>query len=101
VPHLKIVAEVTICGVDREIETSTAISDQDIADLLPIPNIDNPGWEHWDKAEDIVITALAKEIFPNEGPTISTSDDLKRMGVTRLRVVYSCQNGNSNSLSFI
>lgn len=100
-PLLNIVAKITIQGVDQTVETSTIVSDQDILDLIPITNVDNPSWGHLRKAEEICITCLAKNIFPDEITSISNSNDLQRMNVTKLSVIFSDEDGNSNSLTFI
>ena len=90
-------------AMDLEMEWTALITSEEMANLVPAASSSPSGigWAYWDEAEAHVVSGMKRNLFPDETSTVSKALDLKRLGVSKLRVMLRDENGNTNSLSLI
>lgn len=103
-PLMRISATYALNGaMERQSEWVTPVSDEEMANLVPITpsSPSGTGWAYWNEAEAHIVYGIKRKLFPDETTEVSNASGLKRLGVTSLRALLHDENGNTNSLSLI
>ena|SRR5471030_1790814 len=103
-PIMRIAATYALNGLmDRDTAWETPMTGEEMNNLVPASSTSpsGNGWAYWDQAEAYVVSGMKSRLFPDETTEVSKASDLKRLGVSKLRVILHDESGNTNSFSLI
>ena len=103
-PLMRIAATYALNGLmDRDTAWVTPMTSEEMTNLVPVSSAlpSGTGWAYWDEAEAHVVYGMKRKLFPDEATEVSKASDLKRLGVSKLRVILHDESGNTNSFSLI
>lgn len=101
---MRIAATYALNGIiDRDTEWVTPMTSKEMTNLVPASSASptGTGWPYWDQAEAHVVYGMKRKLFPDEATKVSKASDLKRLGVSKLRVRLYDESGNTNSFPLI
>ena len=100
--QVEINVEVVIGGIEHEIRKILSLQQQEVEALLPIPQEGDTGWAYFNFADEIASKIVAERLFQDHIANKKNSKDLKALGVTKMKAVFSSEAlKRSNSVTFI